>query len=335
MKMITFGEIMLRLTPSQLGGKLKTAGELTVSYAGSESNVASSLAEFGHDAHFVTKLPGNELGHGAVRSLKSYGVNTSNILYSDGRIGTYFIEAGKSIRPSQIVYDRKDSVFSRIDPGEFAWERILEGASWLFVSGITAVLSEHCANELIKVTTMARKMNVGVAFDMNYRRSLWKSRTHAARIFDQVLPHTDVLLGNAGVLTDVYDMKFSGSKDEEITMDAMQKAHSQFGVAQLAFTIRKHHSASQNSLQAMYFNHSKAFSSQEYNVEIMDRIGTGDAFAAAFIHGLANQWEDQKVINFAGAAFALKHTVLGDQHTSTEAEIMSIADGNTHGHIIR
>ncbi len=335
MKVITFGEIMLRLTPSQIGGKLKTASELTVSYAGSESNVASSLAEFGHDAHFVTKLPGNELGQGAVRSLHSYGVNTSDILFADGRIGTYFIEAGKSIRPSQIVYDRRDSVFSSIDPGEFAWEKILEGASWLFVSGITAVLSEHCAYELIKVTSMARKMNVGVAFDMNYRRSLWKSRTHAARIFDQVLPYTDVLLGNAGVLTDVYDMKFSGSTDEEITVDAMQKAHSQFGVTQSSFTIRKHHSASENSLQAVYFDGTSPFSSKEYNVEIMDRLGTGDAFAAAFIHGLANQWDNQKIIEFAAAAFALKHTILCDQNTSTEAEIMSIADGNTHGHIIR
>ncbi len=335
MSYTTFGEIMLRLTPDEHAGKINSAQNFGVHFAGSESNVASSLAILKNQVQFVTKLPENAIGDGAIRSLQSFGISTGNIARGGNRMGTYFIEIGSSIRPSSVVYDRAHSAISEITTGELDWETILKNQKWLFISGITPALSKSCAEETIRVAEVARKMGVKVSFDMNFRRTLWNDKKDARIIFDDILEHTDLLFGNTGVLKDVYDMDASGTNATDKTINAMERAKDMFDLKGLAFTVREHHSASSNKLSgASVFEGDTAISSS-YNVEILDRFGTGDAFAAGFLHGLGQEWDLDKTVGFATAAFALKHTIRGDQHTSTEEEILSIFKGNITGHVIR
>lgn len=335
MSFITFGEIMLRLTPEKHRTKINSCKTFNVNYAGSESNVASSLGILGDKVAYVTKLPNNQLGDAAVGSLGSYQVNTNYIVRGGDRIGTYFIEQGTSIRPSKVIYDRKNSALSEIQQNEFNWEEILKGRKWIFLSGITPVLSTQCAKETIKSAEIAQKMGVKVAFDMNYRRSLWNQASDARKIFDKILDNTDLLFGNANVLEDVYNIISEGNNKQEQTLNAMKIATQQFGIDKIAFTIRDHISASNNKLSAIFLSNDEFNTSKTIEVSIADRFGTGDAFAAAVLHGVHKNWNDQKVIDFATAAFALKHTVLGDQHTSSEEEIFSIMEGNTSGHVLR
>lgn len=335
MSFVTFGEIMLRLTPAEPLGKIRTSRQFQTHYAGSESNVASSLAVLGNEVVFVTKLPENQLGDGAISSLQSFGIQTKHIIQGGKRIGTYFIEQGTSIRPSSVIYDRANSAISEIEANEFDWETILSKQKWIFLSGITPVLSKQCALETIKVAKIAQNKGVKVAFDMNYRRTLWKNASDARKIFDKILEHTDLLFGNEGVLKDVYDISPFGNTKEERTLSAMQIAAKDFGLDQLAFTVRDQISASNNELSGMYLSKQQIFSTEPINVEVTDRFGTGDAFAAAFLHSLNLGWKPQKIIDFATAAFALKHTINGDQHTSSESEIIAIMDGNIKGHVIR
>jgi len=335
MSVLTFGEVMLRLTPSEKVEKLYGNSLFAVNYAGSESNVASSLAVLGNHVQFATKVPDNPIGDSAVSSLRGYGVDTRWIKKGGERLGTYFIELGTSIRPSRVVYDRKYSSFSQIDVNEFNWAEILQGKSWLFVSGITAALSDNCAEAAVALVTQAKKANVKVAFDFNYRRTLWSSASKARGIFDQILTNTDLLLGNVGSLLDVYNMDIKGNNESELAQNGMLLASKQFGLKQVAFTIREHSSASRNELGAAFFDGENTYFSDNYTVEIADRFGSGDAFAAGMIHALYHKWAPQLSIDFAAAAFALKHTIPGDQHTSLEQEIISVMEGNTSGHVIR
>ena len=250
-------------------------------------------------------------------------------------MGTYFIELGSSIRPSRVVYDRADSAISSIKKGEFDWEHILINQKWLHVSGITPALSKQCSEECVLAVKTAQKMGIKVSFDLNYRRSLWENSEKAKTIFDRILEHADLVFGNIGVLKDVYGLVFNGNNPADKTLDALRKARHLFGVKQLAFTVRDHSSASANRLCGACISDNDPILSNTYDIEITDRFGTGDAFAAAFLHGLGNGWHQQKSIDFATAAFALKHTMIGDIHTSSEQEINSIVEGNISGHVIR
>jgi 2-dehydro-3-deoxygluconokinase len=335
MSFVTFGEIMLRLTPSNFGVKISSSPSFQVDYAGSESNVASSLAVLGNEVSFITKLPKNQIGDAAISSLRAYGIDTGQIRIGGNRVGTYFIEMGTSIRPSSVIYDRANSSISEIEKGEFDWPQILNDRKWIFLSGITPALSKQCAMETLKAATIAKELGVKVAFDMNYRRSLWDDPSDAREIFDQILEKTDLLFGNAGVINDVYDIRTTGGTELEKTINVLDLAAEKFGVDQLAFTVRKHLSASINEVSAVFMSGSKQYVSGKLDVSITDRFGTGDAFAAAFLHGTNLDWDSQKTIDFATAAFALKHTIIGDRHTSSEAEIKSIMDGNTQGYVLR
>ncbi len=335
MSFITFGELMLRISPQEQNTKLADTDRFVAGFAGSESNVASSLALLGNKVDFITKLPKNQLGDAAIKSLRQYGINTDYILRGGTRIGTYFIELGYSIRPSSVLYDRSHSAISQIKMGEFDWEMLLKGKSWVFVSGITPALSASCEAETIRLVKTAKRMGVQVSFDFNFRRSLWKNNAVARKIFDQILASTDLLFANTGSLTDVYGMKFKGNNSTEQTYEAADKIRNEYGINRLAFTIRDHTSATNNAISALLFTDNKSEIAPTYAVNILDRFGTGDAFAAACLHGLEKGWANKKIIDFATAAFALKHTINGDQHTSSEAEIQSIMEGNTSGHVIR
>ncbi|MDO6602863.1 sugar kinase [Arenibacter palladensis] len=335
MSFITFGETMLRLTPGNHATKIRSSQHYQASFAGSESNVASSLGVLGNQVDHITKLPNNQLGEAAIASLQSYGISTKYIVRGGKRIGTYFIEVGSSIRPSSVIYDRSNSSISEIGTNEFYWEEILENKKWIFLSGITPVLSKQCTEETIKAAEVAKQKGVKVAFDMNYRRSLWNDPADARKIFDQILEHTDLLFGNYGVLKDVYDLTIVGDSELDRTIEASTIASEKFGIKRLAFTVRKHISASQNKVSAIYLANSKHHISKPIDVHITDRFGTGDAFAAATLHGINCDWNDKRIVDFATAAFALKHTIQGDQHISSEKEILSIMEGNTGGHVLR
>ncbi|HET8735301.1 MAG TPA: sugar kinase [Pricia sp.] len=335
MSFSTFGEIMLRLVPTGQADRLRTTSLFAVDYAGSESNVAVSLACLGNSVQFISKLPENPLGQAARQSLERFGVSTDRVIAGGQRIGTYFIELGSSIRPSRVVYDRTDSAIAGIGKDEFDWEHILKDQKWLHVSGITPALSKSCAETCVLAAKTARKMGVQVSFDLNYRRSLWEHADKAQVIFDRILEHTDLVFGNIGVLKDVYGMTFTGTNPTDRTLDALRKARPIFGVDRLAFTIRNHSSASVNQLGGACISSDDPVLSNSYDIEITDRFGTGDAFAAGFLHAVHQGWPPQKSIAFATAAFALKHTMTGDIHTSSEAEINSIVEGNTSGHVIR
>ncbi len=335
MSFSTFGEIMLRLVPTGQADRLRTTSLFAVDYAGSESNVAVSLACLGDKVQFISKLPDNPLGHAARQSLERFHVSTENLQRGGDRIGTYFIELGSSIRPSRVVYDRADSAIASIHKGEFDWEHILQNQKWLHLSGITPALSAPCAEECVFAARTAQKLGVKVSFDLNYRRSLWENSDKAKNIFDRILLHTDLVFGNTGVLKDVYGMVFNGNNPTDQTLDALRKARHLFGVDQLAFTIRDHSSASVNRLSGACISNEQPVVSNTYEIEITDRFGTGDAFAAAFLHARHKDLPSQEAIDFATAAFALKHTMIGDIHTSTEQEINSIVRGNTSGHVIR
>ncbi|MEA1786252.1 sugar kinase [Arenibacter sp. GZD96] len=335
MSFLTFGEIMLRLTPQEKSIKLGDTDQFLAGYAGSESNVASSLAILGNTVDFITKLPNNALGNAAIKSLLQYGIGIEGIARGGQRIGTYFIELGHSIRPSSVLYDRAHSAISNIKMGEFHWDTLLKDTSWVFVSGITPALSNSCAEETILLVETAKKLGVNVSFDFNFRRSLWTSTVKARKIFDQILASTDLLFANTGALSDVYGYTYKVANTTDQTMEAIDKIKADYGVKNMAFTIRDHTSATHNTLSAVYQTENNREIASSYSVTVLDRFGTGDAFAAAFLHGLEKKWPPKKIIDFATAAFALKHTVKGDQHTSSETEILSIMDGHTSGHVIR
>jgi 2-dehydro-3-deoxygluconokinase len=336
MGFVTFGEILLRLTPSERGCKIGSSNYMEMNFAGSESNVASSLGVLGNSVQFVTKLPDNDLGRAASGSLLSYGVTVDNIRFGGNRIGIYFIEVGSSIRPSKVIYDRKDSAISTISDQEFDWTQILVDKEWLFISGITPALSENCAMETIKVAETAHKLGVKVAFDPNFRRTLWSSSSEARKVYLPILENTDLLLGNYGMLQDVFGYQPKGKDTMEKSLDAIEEAVGLLGVSNIAFTVRDHFSASKNRLSGLLRrDNGEILSGPSYEVAITDRFGTGDSFAAGLLHGFGNQWDAQKSLDFATAAFALKHTIKGDQHTSSEAEITSIMNGNIQGHVLR
>ncbi|MBM1105673.1 sugar kinase [Aurantibacter crassamenti] len=336
MNFVSFGEILLRLTPTFNAVKIGSTDTLEMNFAGSESNVASSLGFLGNRVKFISKVPDNSLGDAACASLRKYGVDTSQIAKGGNRIGIYFIETGKSIRPSKVIYDRAGSAISEIKQGAFNWNEILLNQDWLFVSGITPVLSASCASETLKAVTTAKNMGVKVAFDPNFRRSLWSSTAAARKIFLPILEQTDLLFGNYGMMMDVFDYTPKGDSSLEKSMHSIEKASEIFTIPRIAFTVRDHSSASKNKISAILrADNSILQSNNTYDVEIMDRFGTGDAFAAAFLHAYGKEWKNQQALDFATAAFGLKHTIKGDQHTSTEEEITSIMHGNTQGHVIR
>jgi len=334
MNIATFGELMLQLTPPQSGDKISSSSRLKVDYVGAEANDAASLAILGNEVKYITKLPSNTLGDAAIQSLKKYGISCSGIKRGGDRIGVYYTEMGKSIRPSSVIYDRKGSSVSKIETGEFDWEEILSDVSWVHLSGITPALSESCANEVISIAKIAQQLGVKVCFDLNYRRTLWNNGQSARKIFDQIIDNTNLIFGNIGVMKDVYDISIGEGNSADQSNEVIIKSRELFGDIDLAFTVRDHYSASSNKVGGIIYTN-QVYISKTYDVEITDRFGTGDAFSAGILHALGKGLEPQKLVDFATAAFALKHTIRGDQNTSSEEEIISIMKGDTSGYVKR
>lgn len=334
MSNVFFGEVMLRLTPFLPQQQLIRANALNLDFAGAESNVASSLAHLGNKCELVSKLPENVLADSAIRSLQQYGIATDNILRGGERIGTYFIELGCSIRPSRVVYDRAYSSIATIKNNEFDWPKIFQNKQYFHLSGILPALSTQCAQESIKAAKIANEMGLSVSFDMNYRRSLWRDSNKAKEYFSQILENCSLVFGNAGVIKDVFGFVASANEGIEAANEIGCYLQKQFTV-NTAITERSHHSANQNTLCAYVIFDNEIFASNDISVDILDRLGTGDAFAAGILHGMQQGWTQNKTVQFANAAFALSHTFYGDQNCLSESEILAVANGQLSGHIIR
>lgn len=329
MKIVTFGEMMLRLTP--LGTKrLVQADSFDAFYGGAEANVALSLALLGEEAVFATKLPDNALGDGAVAALRRWGVDTRGIVRGKGRLGLVFQERGADRRPDRTFYDREGSALSLASPSEFDWERLLAGADFLYFSGITPALGENVAGICIDACQAARKCGVQVAFDPNYRPGLW-DLPEAAACMETVLSYVDILIANESQASALFGISYSplavdGDNVSDWGYETLAKALcKRFPLKAVALTERRTISAGINDFSAKYYDGRAFVSSPKYRMRVVDRVGSGDAFAAGLLFSLGRKTGLQEAINFAAAAGCLKHSIEGDVNLSRYEEILALA----------
>ncbi|NER13721.1 sugar kinase [Leptobacterium flavescens] len=332
---VTFGEIMLRLTPQEALQPLVDASALKMGFAGAESNVAVSLAIQGNRVSYITALPDSPLGQAAINSLRKWGVLTHSILRQGERIGTYFIEQGASLIPYKVHYDRKYSAIQMIDKNTFNWPELLKGQDYLFLSGITPSLSTNCAHEVMQATRSARQAGTKVCFDLNFRRTLWKDMKQAKAVYREIIKNTDIVIGNEGAVDDIFDFSSAKKSQQARAEELMLRLNGEFGTKTIAFTLRDASSNSRQKLSGILFKDHNFYPTRTYDIEIMERIGGGDAFAAALLHTLANKWEPEKAIEYASAAFALKHSIPGDLNLSTTEEILEVIENKSFGFVKR
>jgi 2-dehydro-3-deoxygluconokinase len=341
MKFVTFGEIMMRLNPEGYN-RFVQAERFEASYAGGEANVAVSLANYGNDASYVTKLPSNPFGEAARNEVRRFGVATDDIVWGGPRLGVYFVEKGASQRPSKVVYDRAGSSIALAKRGDFDWERILDGASWFHFTGITPALGGDLPAICEDALVVCRKRGITVSCDLNYRGKLWM-REQAGACMARLVPFVDVLIANEADAADVFGIVGEGSDVESGKLNkagyesVASQLVSRFGCKKVAITLRTSLSASDNLWAGMLYDGAskKASFSREYAVRIVDRVGGGDSFGGGLVHALAKGWNDADAIEFAVAASCLKHSIEHDFNLVSEAEVLSLAHGNGSGRVQR
>lgn len=339
MKIVCLGEIMARLNPE---GYLRfiQSKRLEISYAGGEANVAVSLANYGKDVHFVTKLPSNDLAKAAVMSLKSHDVDVSDIVYGGERLGIYFVEKGASQRPSKVIYDRKNSSIATAEEKDFDWERILKGAEWFHFTGITPALGENVANICKIACETAKKMGVTVSCDLNYRKNLWSSKK-AGEVMGQLMQYVDLCIANEEDAEMVFDIKandndITGGKLSMAGYERVAKTLSQrFNIDKVAITLRGSISANDNNWAGMLYTDGKCYFSKNYLIHIVDRVGGGDSFGGGLIYALTEGYTPQSSIDYAVAASCLKHTIEQDFNLVTVEEVKKLMMGDGSGRVQR
>ncbi|MCL2720951.1 MAG: sugar kinase [Treponema sp.] len=339
MKVITFGEIMLRLAPE---GYLRfvQADSYGATYGGGEANVAVSLAGFGIETAYVTKLPKHEIGQAAVNKLRAFGVDTSLIVRGGDRVGIYFLEKGASQRPSKVIYDRAHSAIAAAQESDFDWDKIFQNASWFHFTGITPALSDSAASLCLAACKAARVKGLTVSCDLNYRANLW-SRQKAQEVMSRLMEYVNICVANEEDASDVFGIKASESDvtSGKISNDGYKEVAStlknKFGLKQVAITLRESFSANDNNWSAMLYDGSNFYFSQKYGVHIVDRVGGGDSFSAGLIYGQLNGMEAQEKLEFAVAASCLKHTIEGDFNFVSVDEVKKLAAGNASGRVQR
>lgn len=336
---VCFGEIMLRLSPP---GYLRfvQANSFDVVYGGGEANVSVSLANYGMDAAFVTKVPDNPIGQAAVNELRRYGVDTRFIARGGERLGIYFNEKGAAQRPSKVVYDRKYSSISQARPEDFDWHKILQGARWFHFTGITPALGDNVAAIALDACKTARELGVTVSCDLNYRKNLW-STEKAGRVMGELMPYVNLCIANEEDADKVFGIKAAdsdvtgGKLNKEGYKTVAQKLQEKFGFKQVAITLRTSISASDNLWAAMFYDGKEFFFSRSYPVHIVDRVGGGDSFGAGLIYALLNGYSSRDVVEFATAASCLKHSIEGDFNQVTLAEVTTLMKGDASGRVQR
>jgi 2-dehydro-3-deoxygluconokinase len=338
-KVVTFGEIMMRLNPMGYYRFLQ-ADQWESSYAGGEANVAVSLVNFGLKASFVSKVPANEIGQASINALRHYGVNTEDIVKGGKRLGLYFVEKGASQRPSKVIYDRAGSSIAEAKASDFDWDAIFTDANWFHFTGITPALGGNMPEICLEACKAAKAKGITVSCDLNYRGKLW-SKEAAGKTMSLLMPYVDVCIANEADASDVFGISAentdieSGKIDEDGYISVAQQICGRFGCKQVAITLRGSLSASINSWGGMLFDGKKAFFSPRYDIQIVDRVGGGDSFGGGLVYSLISQKTSQDAINFAVAASCLKHTIEHDFNLVSVKEVESLAAGNASGRVQR
>ncbi len=338
-RVITFGEIMMRLNPEGYL-RLVQAPRLEMTFAGGEANVAVSLANYGLEAAFVTKVPAHEVGQCAVNSLRQYGVDTSEMVRGGSRLGVFFCEKGASQRASKVIYDRADSAIALARREEFDWERIFKGADWFHWTGITPALGGELPAICMDACKAAKKLGLTVSCDLNFRKKLWTSE-QAGKVMAELMPYVDVCIANEEDAKDVFGIEAAntdinaGKLDHEGYVSVAKQLCDRFGFKKVAFTLRGSISATDNDWAGMLYSDGAAAFSPTYRVHIVDRVGGGDSFGGGLIYALLSGKNDQEAINFAVAASCLKHSVEHDFNMMSVAEVEALAQGNASGRVQR
>lgn len=339
-KIITLGEIMLRLSPNGQDRLVQTDC-FRIIPGGGEANVAVSCANYGHEAYFVSKLPQHEVGQMAVNALRRYGVHTDYIVRGGERIGLYYCESGASVRPSKVIYDRAHSAMSEAEPTDFDFNRIMQGADWFHWSGITPAISDRAAEIVRRACEAAKRHGVTVSVDLNYRKKLWAS-DKAVSVMRPLMQYVDICIGNEEDAEMCLGFKpdadvAAGQTDAEGYKVICKQMQREFGFRYVVSTLRESYSASINGWKAMLYDGRDFYLSRRYELNpIVDRVGAGDAFSGGLIHGLLRYPNDPaSALEFAVAASALKHTVNGDFNLVSEDEVLLLANGNANGRVQR
>lgn len=338
-KVVTFGEIMLRLAPEGYY-RFVQAESFGATYGGGEANVAVSLANFGFNACFVTKLPAHEIGQGAVNSLRRFGVDTSGIVRGGDRIGIYFLEKGASQRPSKVIYDRAGSSIAMALKDDFDWKAIFEGAEWFHFTGITPALNDNVAQICLEACKAAKEAGIKISCDLNYRNKLW-SREKAGQIMGDLCKYVDVCIANEEDAADVFGIRaentdvYAGEVNHEGYKSVAKHLADRFGFEKVAITLRESLSANDNLWSAMLYDGNDYFFSKKYKMHIVDRVGGGDSFGAGLIAACLNGYDAQRTVEFAVAASCLKHSIEGDFNMVSMDEVLKLADGDASGRVQR
>lgn len=338
-RVVCFGEIMMRLNPE---GYLKflQAERFEASYAGGEANVAVSLANFGHEALFVTRLPAHEIGQCAVNALRKYGVVTTGIVRGGDRLGVYYVEKGASQRGSKVIYDRANSAIALAKPSDFDWDAILNGADWFHFTGITPALGGELPRICEDALRTCKRRGVTVSCDINYRSKLWP-REKAREVMGGLVTYADVLVSNEEDAKDVFGIEAPrsdigrGVLSREGYEDVARQLAERFGCKWVAITLRGSISASENTWAGMLHGDGRSWYSSEYRMLVVDRVGGGDSFCGALVHALLRGMDAQAAIDFAAAASCLKHSIEHDFNLVSESEVLSLAAGNASGRVQR
>ena len=338
-KIITLGEIMLRLSPAN-NLRFVQADSFDVVYGGGEANVAVSLANYQHDVYFVSKLPKNDIGQSAINALRKYGVKTDFISRGGERIGIYYLETGASMRPSNVIYDRAGSSISKARVSDFNFDQIFENADWFHFTGITPAISDDAAFLTKEALKAAKRKNITVSVDLNFRKKLWNEEK-ARAVMTELMEYVDVCIGNEEDADKCLGFKpkksdvSKGVLDLEGYKEIFKEMKEKFNFKFIATSLRQSISASDNGWSALIYDGNEFYHSKNYDIHIVDRVGAGDSFASGLIHGLLTMENIKDALEFAVAASALKHTIFGDFNLSTVDEVLALSKGDASGRVNR
>ncbi len=340
---VTFGEIMLRLSPPG-HQRFSQARSFEIVYGGGESNVAVSLSHYGFETQFVTRLPSNDIAQAAINYLRQYGVRTDNIVFGGDRTGIYFLEKGAAQRGSKVIYDRSGSGIATIQPGMINWEQVFADADWFHWTGITPAVSEGAAQTCLEAIKSARTAGVTISCDLNFRSKLWRWGKNPCEVMEELVALSDIVVGNEEDAEKVFGFSAPAINITKDVIDPDQyeivclKMKEKFpNVKILGFTLRSSLSATHNRWSGILWKDGKTFVGSIYDIAfIVDRVGAGDSFNAGLIYGLNTYSDDyQRVLDFAIAASALKHSFMGDFNLATVDEVEKIMAGDLSGRVMR
>jgi 2-dehydro-3-deoxygluconokinase len=341
-KIVTFGEIMLRLSPPGFQ-RFVQARSFDVIYGGGEANVAASLANYGQPVEYVTRLPANDIGDACLNFIRQYGVSTDHIVRGGDRLGIYFLETGAAQRSSKVVYDRAGSGLSTVEPGMIDWQAAFADADWFHWTGITPAISAGTAAVCLEAAQMAKEMGLTVSCDLNYRKKLWKWGKTPGEVMPDLAALCDVAVGNEEDADKVFGIKASeadvtgGKVEAAAYVTVCEKLVERFpNLKMVAITLRGSISASHNTWSAILWNDGRTYTAPIYDItSIVDRVGGGDSFCGGLIYGLRTYDNVQQALNFAVAASCLKHTIVGDFNMVSVAEVEKLVGGDASGRVSR